>query len=312
MPKAVHLHRRTLEGLNMSDRLTTRAFSSGSAADPDAEKDRMPEYESLLTRALLFDPEPGAAFQQRDREEPPTYERDGYFAFAGTTDDTPLDDDFNFSSYPTKIFGDAGDNVLTGGNYNNWIEGNGGHDTIFGVGGVNTLLGGDGDDVIYGGTATDFANGQDGNDELLGGEGVDYLNGGEDNDTVRGGGGNDDIYGGTGDDELFGDTGDDWFLDGSGDDIYSGGDGADVFLFTVIGFGPTGGNDLILDFELGVDTLMIANLDGEFADLTFSEYIDTHTYGQSDPGVVIEWQNGLIRLAGISADDLTPWEIDFW
>ena len=225
------------------------------------------------------------------------------------TDDGRLTGATVFADIPVEIHGDEGDNILDGNAYDNKIFGHGGNDTITGATGTNTIFGGDGNDEIYGGNQTDFLAGNDGTDLIFGGEGGDYIFGGYDADTIFGGAGNDEIYGDPGDDEIYGEEGDDRFIDGSGDDTYTGGDGADTFAFTVFAFRPKGGMDTVVDFELGVDKLEIGNYDTAFTDLSFAEYIDQHAFGTEDPGVVIEWEHGLIRLEGISVEDLTPWDI---
>lgn len=95
-------------------------------------------------------------------------------------------------------------------------------DTIHGGDSDNQVLGGPGDDVLYGNA---------GNDRLFGGRDDDFIYGGRGNDLLSG-----DI----GDDELYGDAGDDMMIGGAGRD----------------GFHVGLGNDVIADFEKGVDRIV--------------------------------------------------------
>jgi hypothetical protein len=100
-----------------------------------------------------------------------------------------------------NIFGDTGDNVMTG---------TGANDRMLGDAGDDTLNGGAGSDILEGGLGNDILNGGDGNDVLRGGEGSDTLNGGNGNDVLIGGKGNDGLAGGAGSDVFrweFGDQG---------------------------------------------------------------------------------------------------------
>ena len=66
----------------------------------------------------------------------------------------------------------------------------------------------------------------------------------------RGDGGADRLTGGAGHDILQGGSGADRLTGNIGNDRLSGGTGTDVFIFS-------GGNDVVLDFEDGVDTIAI-------------------------------------------------------
>ena len=102
------------------------------------------------------------------------------------------------------------------------------------------------EDTIRGGTGNDRISGLDGADTLFGGSG---------NDLIFGGDGRDTLYGESGTDTLDGGNGDDLIDGGSGKDRLTGGTGADRFVFT------TGnGDDLITDFRVGTDRLVLDNL----------------------------------------------------
>ena len=105
------------------------------------------------------------------------------------------------SSHNDTLAGNAGANILDGGD---------GNDTLEGYGGDDMLMGNDGDDWLVAGT---------GDDVLMGGDGADHLYG----DT-----GDDTLIGGDGDDVLIANSGDDTLIGGDGDDMIDGGDGVDT------------------------------------------------------------------------------------
>jgi 3-phytase/alkaline phosphatase D len=166
----------------------------------------------------------------------------------------------------------------------------------------------DGDDVLTGSTDNDIIAGLLGNDNISGSDGDDTLRGDLDsrdpqigiaggNDTIDGGNGNDSIggksgddelFGGDGDDSLWGDDGDDIFRGGLGDDTltgddFSGGSGSDTFILAM-----GEGIDTIVDFELGIDSIGLA--EGlTFADLSFSS--DTITVGDETLATVAGAEN---------------------
>jgi Ca2+-binding RTX toxin-like protein len=131
-------------------------------------------------------------------------------------------------------------------------------------------------DVLTGGVGDDELFGLKGNDSLNGEVGSDYLSGGEGDDTIIGEDGNDALFGEAGNDTLSGDAGDDFLSGNEGDDILEGGSGSDVVAGGIGNDTLTGGvdsdrfefvvsqtgNDKILDFQSGGDTIVIA-ADGE-------------------------------------------------
>ncbi len=86
------------------------------------------------------------------------------------------------------IYGESGDDDLSGSYLADWIDGGADHDMISGRGGDDILLGDLGNDLVFGG---------DGQDDVYGGEGNDSLYGGAQSDFIEGGSGNDRIYGDT-------------------------------------------------------------------------------------------------------------------
>ena len=73
------------------------------------------------------------------------------------------------------IYGEKGNDNLTGGSAGDYVDGGAGDDGVAGATGNDTLLGGDGVDLLVGGV---------GNDSMDGGLGADRFRGGTGNDTV--------------------------------------------------------------------------------------------------------------------------------
>jgi glycerophosphoryl diester phosphodiesterase len=164
---------------------------------------------------------------------------------------------------PELIDGTPEDEVLVGEAEDNLIRADIGDDIVAGGAGNDFIYGEEGDDVLRG----------DDNDRSPGGTvgGDDTLSGGLGNDSLGGKGGDDELYGDEGNDSLWGDDGDDTLRGGLGDDIltgddFSGGSGSDTFILAV-----GEGTDTILDFEIGVDFIGLA--DG----LTFGQLTLTQT-----------------------------------
>ncbi len=89
------------------------------------------------------------------------------------------------------------------------IHGRGGNDTITNLTSIRSkLYGNEGDDQITGGSENDILDGGSGNDSLSGGAGDDVLYGGDGVDTLLGGPGRDKLRSGDGDDLLFSDDDD--------------------------------------------------------------------------------------------------------
>ena len=142
------------------------------------------------------------------------YAGNGDEAYGGTGNDTLYAE--NTSGNYTDLYGEDGDDTLTGG------------------AGMNTLMGGLGNDTIIGGSGTNFIYGDDwlgagGNDVIFGGTGYNYVWAGAGNDTVVGNIGNDNLMGQQGDDQLYGNAGNDSLIGGQGVDTLVGGTGDDTY-----------------------------------------------------------------------------------
>ena len=164
------------------------------------------------------------------------------------------------------IFGEAGNDVLTGGYGNDLLIGGqgddringaavggndeiwgddfdpvlgvpsvasqaaGGHDQISTFGGSDTVYGQGGNDIINTGGGADYVNGGPGDDQMNGQAGDDRLYGGSGIDNVSGSDGHDIVAGNAGNDTLIGDLGNDILIGGLGEDIVNGGSGGDAVV----------------------------------------------------------------------------------
>ncbi|MEM6759406.1 MAG: hypothetical protein AAF601_07990, partial [Pseudomonadota bacterium] len=134
---------------------------------------------------------------------------------------------------------------------------------------------------------------------------IEHLDTGAGNDTITGnaagnaitaGAGNDSIAGGDGADTINGGTGADTLIGGAGDDVLTGGLGSDVFVLN-LGMG----DDLIQDFEDGIDTLDTTGLSGGMSSITESSNSAGH--------LVLTLSDGsTVTLQGVAGEVGTPVE----
>ncbi|HEX8443383.1 MAG TPA: Calx-beta domain-containing protein [Allosphingosinicella sp.] len=190
-----------------------------------------------------------------------------------------------------RIDAGNGNDQVTGGAGEDFINGGNGNDVIFGEAGRDQLDGGSGNDQLYGGSGSDRLTGGTGNDQLFGQSGNDRLDGGNGNDQLFGDGGNDRLDGGSGNDQLFGGDGDDFLTGGNGNDTYVGGVGADLFRF-----GRSGGNDLIRDFDTRVDKLVL----DEGVQINKVTVRDFDGDGVNDLRIAFSHGGGDVTLLGVS------------
>ncbi|MDG3040999.1 calcium-binding protein [Roseicyclus marinus] len=116
----------------------------------------------------------------------------------------------------------------------------------------DTLVGSAGDDAIFA---------RDGDDQMAGKAGADLLRGGNGNDTLLGGKGADTLFGDLGRDRLDGNAGADRLDGGYGRDTLDGGTGKDTLVGgsdedTFVHADADRGFDVILDFQIGLDSLV--------------------------------------------------------
>lgn len=184
---------------------------------------------------------------------------------------------------PLVVVGTAGDDVLTGGDFDDEVRGLGGNDTLSGGAGNDLLTGGDGDDVILGDEGQDTIDGGAGIDTyVMGGPGgtVDLYanvrtNTGQGGDlfigveNVRGSAGDDSITGDAGDNRLEGGDGADFLSGMWGADLLYGGAGDDDLRAGVSGNDTAWGgigDDHILAYRRGGETVDLVVLHGEDGD----------------------------------------------
>jgi Ca2+-binding RTX toxin-like protein len=112
--------------------------------------------------------------------------------FGQAGNDTLSVDESNGAMPAARLFGGAGNDVLTGGSGNDQLFGGAGNDILNGKGGNDLLFGGDGNDTLIGGAGDDQVFGQGGNDLMIWnpGDGTDLFEGGDGNDTAEVNGGN--------------------------------------------------------------------------------------------------------------------------
>lgn len=180
------------------------------------------------------------------------------------------------------IYGSKQADTLFGGLGKDRIDAGRGADVIYGGNGADKLYGGSGSDRIYG-DASGVAP-ESGRDRINGGTGDDYIDGGRADDVIMGGEGNDTILGGI-----------------SGDDKLTGGTGADLFIFSFSGDGirPVGGeygNDIIIDFEVGVDSLILSDM--------LSRPVTLGNNADGNAVIFVDAHNS-VTLAGIDANTIS-------
>lgn len=216
--------------------------------------------------------------------------------FGGTGDDLIVGGSFNTGS-STVVKTGGGSNQLWGGGGNDRLFGDDGNDVLGGGAGDDSFQAGGGNDTLYGG----HVNGETSNDTLRGGNGDDLILASVDDDLVFGDDGNDTLFGGTGSDTVDGGNGDDIFWAGAGNDALTGGGGADTFTF-----GNVSGNDTVLDFVLGEDTLDLRFASTDFANVAEVRTAATNAIQDSESGVLIDLGDGdTVFVIGLTVDDLT-------
>ena len=207
--------------------------------------------------------------------------------------------------------GTPGDDVINGGNAQDWINGLGGDDEISG-GNQHDVLSGDGDgsnDDLSGNNGKDKVNGGSGSDNVSGGNGKDHLTAGptdnDDSDDVLG---PNYLTGGNGKDVIvssfafcFEEEEESDSDDGSDadvtvlvcpiSDIMTGGRAPDTFVF----FGSHGA-DTITDFWKDTIDLTGLQLANGFDDLSYAN--------NADGNVVIDTTEGTITLEGVDASEV--------
>jgi Ca2+-binding RTX toxin-like protein len=201
----------------------------------------------------------------------------------------PVDEPLYYT-LPTRVSLGGGDDSGMGTTGDDTIRGGGGDDLIYDDYGTNSLRGGKGNDTIMVGDNSNgsILRGGKGSDTLTSGKAGDVLNGGDDNDFIFGGGGNDRLRGGNGDDFLNG---------GSGDDKLTGGTGADIFEFVH----NSSGHNLITDFEIGIDHILLSDSSWNFDDLILTQQGRKTVVTIADTDFSVTLRNTVVD--DLSADD---------
>ena len=165
--------------------------------------------------------------------------------------------------------------------------GSAGDDVVRAFGGNNRLDGGPGDDELITADGQDVIFGGIGNDEIQGGRGIDLLYGGRGDDEIRGGEDDDTLHGDAGADRVIGSSGNDLIFGGLGADQLEGFEGADRFAWG----SAKEGRDTILDYELGVDGLLIG------------DFLRGHVAGAAEAG-------RHVRFSQVGADSVLQVDVD--
>jgi Ca2+-binding RTX toxin-like protein len=209
-------------------------------------------------------------------------------------------------SVATRLFGEAGNDSLSGGGGDDLLDGGIGSDTLAGQGGrdsadysartapVSLSLNGNADD----GEAGEGDNVANDVEILTGGAGDDQLAGNDADNALLGNAGNDMLGGGSGNDQLDGGAGDDRLAGGAGADTLTGGDGNDTSDY----IGSTGGVRVVLDGKPG-DGMPGENDSVDTENVTGSPFDDV-LIGNAGPNLIQGAEGNDRILGGKGADAL--------
>ncbi len=205
-----------------------------------------------------------------------------------------------------NVTGSDGNDLILGNNEINVLEGGDGNDAIHSFGGADIIDGGEGTDTALftagGGVVLDLDEEGNGVATLNAPEGAtldsvfnfENINGS--NNAGSANGGADILSGNSGANTLNGQAGDDVLNGEGGDDVLIGGAGADTFVFE-----GAFGNDVIQDFEAGVDSLQFGDFGSAFG-LSAGPSVSVSQDG--DDALISFGDQGSVRLAGVSSSDL--------
>jgi Ca2+-binding RTX toxin-like protein len=201
-----------------------------------------------------------------------------------------------------NVVGSDGDDLILGNNEFNILDGGAGNDAIHSFGGADIIIGGEGIDtaLFTAGPGVVLDLDEDGNgvaqvnapdgaliDQVFGFENINGSN-----NAGSPNGGNDILSGNSGSNTLNGQAGDDVLNGEGGDDILIGGAGNDTFVFE-----GNFGNDVIQDFEVGLDQLQFGDFGPDFGG-------SVGVAQDGDDAVITFGNEGSVRLVGINSADL--------
>ncbi|WP_170755768.1 beta strand repeat-containing protein [Ruegeria lacuscaerulensis] len=201
-----------------------------------------------------------------------------------------------------NVVGSDGDDLILGNNEFNILDGGAGNDAIHSFGGADVIIGGEGIDTALftagpgvvldldeEGNGVAQVNAPDGAilDQVFGFENINGSN-----NAGSPNGGDDILSGNSGSNTLNGQAGDDVLNGEGGDDILIGGAGNDTFVFE-----GNFGNDVIQDFEVGLDQLQFGDFGPDFGG-------SVGVAQDGDDAVISFGNEGSVRLVGINSADL--------
>ncbi len=207
-----------------------------------------------------------------------------------------------------NVVGSNGDDLILGNNEFNILDGGAGNDAIHSFGGADIIIGGEGTDTALftagpgvvldldeEGNGVAQVNAPDGAvlDQVFGFENINGSN-----NAGSPNGGNDVISGNSGANVLNGQAGDDVLNGEGGNDILIGGAGNDTFTF-----GANFGDDVIEDFEVGLDQLQFGDFGPDFGGAV-------NVAQDGDDALISFGDEGSVRLLGVNSADLS--EDDFF
>ncbi|WP_198389295.1 CAP domain-containing protein [Roseovarius faecimaris] len=206
------------------------------------------------------------------------------------------DDTLNAGAGNDQGGGGEGNDVINAGEGDDIFSGGAGNDLVQGADGHDWLAASYGNDTVTGGAGNDTIGAGHGHDRINGGAGDDQIGAGNHDDTLLGGDGNDFLGGGYGRDVLDGEAGQDTLNGGYGSDTLTGGVGQDEFVFNTL---SGNGNDVITDFQVGIDHIKLVGLDLGHNPMQNLDIRDTAN------GAVIEYGDFTITVSGVSSHSLT-------
>lgn len=211
----------------------------------------------------------------------------------------------------------SGIEAVVGSAYADTLVGSSGNDLFYATTGGDVINGGMGVDTVSyqlaaTGVTVDLMMGTGGQmgmmqdslwmiENATGSAWNDHLTGSMMDNVLDGGAGDDVLDGGMGDDVLIGGAGDDILDAGMGLDVMEGGAGADRFDFSRNHCDA--GANIILDFEVGVDTIYVYDTPTEFSDY---QIVD------EDGGAMIYLRGSpQLFLDGVAAEDFSAGDAIF-